>query len=332
MTHLSASDVSDFRARKLDRARVEAIGAHVRECSECTRRLWSDHAIVESAEAIWKPERRRPRWRAVAVWAAAAAAIIVAILVWTRRDEPGTAPMVVRKPEPVVPRTPATRVVRDGAVAITLDESGAVRSVATQRPEWDALVAEALRSGKPPASSAAALVGTAAVLRGDGVTAPAVTLLEPVAVVVEPDRPRFRWTEVTGGRYRVLVALDGALVARSEPQPGRTWVPPAPLTRGQVYAWQLAVTIDGREWIVPPPDARPARFRVLGDDEVRELDAARATGSRLLTGLVAARLGLTDLAGRELNAFAAEQRDLPVARTLASRYERPAPTTTNADQ
>lgn len=318
MTHLSASDVSDFRARKLDRARVEAIGAHVRECSECARRLWSDPAILGSAEAVWKPEPRRARWRAVVAWAAAAAAVIAVMVFWTRRDDPAQTP-IARTLEPVAPRTPATRLVRDGAVTITLDERGAVRSVATQRPEWDALVAEALRSGRPPASSTAALGGTAAVLRGDGVTAPAVTLLEPVAVVVESDRPRFRWTAAAGARYRVLVARDDALVAKSEPQPDTAWVPSAPLTRGKIYGWQLAITIDGREWIVPPPDARPARFRVLSDDEVRELEAARATGSRLLTGLVAARLGLTDLARRELNAFAAGQRDLPVARTLASR-------------
>jgi hypothetical protein len=223
-------------------------------------------------------------------------------------------------------------VIRDGVAAITLDDSGTVQQISTPRPEWNNLVASALRSGTPPASARGDLTGSGAILRGDGDPARSITLIEPVAIVVESDRPQFRWTALAGARYRVVVASDGTAVAKSGLQSAVTWTPSTPLARGGTYAWQVTVVQDERETTVPPPDAPPARFRVLSEKESRELETARASGSQLVTGLVAARLGLHDVAARELTAFATAHPGLPAASRLAAHYERPAPITTNADQ
>lgn len=320
--HITSSDVTAFHDRRLDRARIESIGAHVRECEQCARLLWNDSRIAESAEALWSDKTRSRRWLAIAAAVAAALAIIM-IGVAIRRPR--------REPQIVRVERPSSRVVRDGNIGITLDANGAVRNVSTPRAEWNALVASALRSGVVSGTGALPPGEETPVLRGEGQT-PRVNLLEPLGVVVESDRPRFRWTGVTGARYRVLIARDEKIVMKSALQTRETWMPDGPLPRGAVYAWQLTVVAGAREWTVPRPDAPSARFRVLAESELRELDAARATKSRLLIGVVAARFGLGDLAARELTAFASEHHEIGAATALAGRYERPAPTTTNGDQ
>jgi hypothetical protein len=98
-----------------------------------------------------------------------------------------------------------------------------------------------------------------------------------------------------------------------------------------VYAWQLTVVLGDRERTVPPPNSPAAHFRVLAESELRELNAARATNSRLLIGVVAARFRLYDLAARELAVFASEHREIGAAATLANRYGRPAKATSGDD-
>lgn len=317
--HLTTADVTAFRERRLDRARVEAIGAHVRDCGQCARLLWTDRRIAESTDAMWKSERSPLRSRFLPAIAAALAVIIAGVVIWSLRQEQHPA------------RIAGPSTLRDGSVAITVNADGSLRDVSTPRPEWNALAADALRSGTPPRAGTQSLHGTAAVLRGQDEAAQ-VKLLEPVGMVVESDRPQFRWTLMLGARYRVLIAREGAVAAKSALLTGDSWSPDASLPRGAVYDWQLLVVAGAHEWPVPPPNAPPARFRVLADPEMRELDAARTTGSHLLAGLVGARLGLDDVAARELAAFAANHRRIRAASTLARHYERPAPTTTNGDQ
>ena len=192
-------------------------------------------------------------------------------------------------------------------------------------------LSSAIYTGTPPAANRGGLWGTSEVLRGNGNHAP-VKLLEPVASVVESDRPRFRWSAIPGARYRVIVARDGTVTARSELLSASAWTAGVPLTRGETYAWQLIVIRGESEQTVPPPDAPPARFHVLPDADAQELRDARASGSRLITGLVASKLGLEEVAARELRAFAERHPELAAASRLAAHYDRPAPTTTKPDQ
>ena len=312
--HLTSSDVAAFRGKQLDRERIESIGAHVRGCEQCGQLLWSDPQIAKSVDAVWRSETtsRRPLFIAAAI-AAGIAIVLLGIAIWRPRAEP----TIVH----VTPTPPSSRVVRDGNIDMTLDANGVVRNVSAPREEWSALVADALRNGAVPAV-VPSLKGDASVLRGENETA-RVTLHAPLGVVLESDRPRFRWTGLPGARYQVLIAREGTMVMKSALQTAETWTPDAPLVRGAVYAWQLSVIIQDRERTVPPPAAPAARFRVLAESELRELNAARATNSRLLIGIVAARFRLYDLAARELAMFASEHREISAAKALADRYERP---------
>jgi hypothetical protein len=320
MMHVSPEEVAAFRAGTLDRQRIEAIGAHVRECRDCARLVLGDSGVQESAEAVWKEDevssraksrdplrmhetrsagrgfldsaRNDTRW-----WYAAAAAVLIAILsFWITRDDPAPPP----PSRPVAPRVAtAPRVIRDGAVAITVDEDGDVQSVTTPREEWTVLLTAALRHGRLPQHDARALTAPAVVLRGEEQRA-AVQLLQPVGVVVESDRPFFRWSGVDDALYRVIVAQDGKPVAKSEMQTGRMWIPHTPLGRGVIYEWQVTALIGETESTFPAADQPPARFRILSAAEFEELEAAKKTGSKLLASLVAARLGLIEVKAREL--------------------------------
>lgn len=221
------------------------------------------------------------------LWLAAAAVVILALLsFWITRDDPAPPP---------VPAT-APRVIRDGAVTITVDDDGNVQSVSSPRAEWTALLTAALRDGKLPKYDAS---GLTAVPRADE-NRPAVQLLQPVGVV-ESDRPFFRWSGVPDASYRVVITQDGNPVATSEPQTGRMWFPHAPLARGVTYAWQVTALIGGTESTFPAPDRPPARFRILSAAEFEELEEARKSGSKLLANLVAARLGLIEIEARDLD-------------------------------
>lgn len=332
IAHLTSAEIDAFHGQRLDRERTEAIGAHVRECVECSRLLWSDDGIAQSVQSVWTSEAQSAVRRPRLAWAAAAAIALIAgagVWLWASRDEPQQVRATPTRP---LPPAATPRVIRDGDAAISLDANGNVQNISTPRDEWNTLVASALRTGTPPAADRGGLTGSGAILRGDDVLTSRVTLIEPVAVAVESDRPQFRWTMLAGARYRVVVARDGTAVIKGVLQSDVTWTASTPLARGETYAWQLTVLRDDGEITVPPPDAPPARFRVLSQGQLRELEAARASGSQLVTGLVAARLGVDDVAARELTAFATAHPELAAASRLAARYERPAPITTNADQ
>lgn len=241
------------------------------------------------------PDAARSRKR----WLIAAAALLIALLMfWITRDDPARTPAS----KPLQERAASSpRVIRDGAVTITVDDDGEVESVTSPREDWTALLTAALRHGRlPPRYDARALAPPVPPPRGEEHRA-AVRLLQPVGVVVESDRPFFRWSGVPEAFYRVAVTQDGEPVAKSELQSGRMWIPHAPLARGAIYEWQVTALIGQTESAYPPPGQPPARFKVLSAPEFAELEAARKTGSKLLVDLVAARLGLGEVSAREID-------------------------------
>lgn len=313
--HVTPSDIAAFRARTLDRERIEAIGFHVRKCADCSRMVFGDAGIRRDVQQLWAPGTHAPVRLA---WIAAIAAVLAGVIVmWPVREQ---TPRVV--PPPPIRHEPVLTSIRDGSLVLTMDAKGSLQNVASPSKEWNAMAEEALRTGALPRADLAGLASSGEVLRGDEEDAPNVTLLAPVAIAVESATPTFRWTATPHARYRVLVANDGVAIAKSDAQSTPSWTPRKPLPRGATYAWQLIVLTEEREWTFPAPEQSPARFRVVSDAEHRQLEAARAAQSHLLTGLVAARLGLTDTAAHELAQFASVHRDIAAASRLADAATR----------
>jgi len=290
--HIDDLDVARFRAGKLDRAAVERIGAHVRSCTRCAARVWGSAEVSQSAAAVSRNASANPtRIR----WIAAAAVLLIAIaagLLVAYSARRGASPRSVIPPQ----------------------------RVAVPRPvhPWDALVANALRTGtlEPAVALLALRKGGGEVQRGPGPREGEVRLVAPVGVAVDSASPQFRWTP-HGSSSIVTIARGGEVVARSGRVTEASWTPSAPLQRGAVYEWQLAVEEHGRRRRVPAAEDPPARFRVLSDDESRLLASVRASGDPLAAAIVAAHLGLLDDALPPLEASAD-----PRARALAEKIRR----------
>jgi hypothetical protein len=89
--HVGDVDIARFHAGQLDRARVEEIGRHVRECPACAARVWETPATQRAAAALTRNASAEPRRRIR--WLAAAAALlailgIAAYALWHPRPKP----------------------------------------------------------------------------------------------------------------------------------------------------------------------------------------------------------------------------------------------------
>ncbi|HYO78423.1 MAG TPA: hypothetical protein VE010_18330, partial [Thermoanaerobaculia bacterium] len=228
------------------------------------------------------------------------------------------------------PRT--TVLLRDAHGAIT---TSGTTTAGIPPGSWRTAVEAALRGRAIAFLSTAELVTPGLVLRGGAETGDAVAVPEfPVATVVESDRPRFRWAAPPGGVVRVAVYTpDTQRVVQSGWMQATAWQAPASLPRGTTLVWQVESrtaeeAADGRV-------SAPARFRVLSSAEAARLVTARATGSHLVLGTVAAELGQLDLAAAEFRRLRALNPDSPLAVALheqALRAQRAAPTATKEAQ
>jgi anti-sigma factor ChrR (cupin superfamily) len=226
------------------------------------------------------------------------------------------APRPSPAPPPPAPKAAPVLALRDGAGSLATDAEGNL----VRLERLPRVVSEAVRAQQLPRPvEMAAVVGLTGYVRGAPTEAFAVKA--PAGVVIETDRPTFRWSahpEATG--YRVTV-LDAALrpAAESELLAGTEWTPPRSLPRGGVYQWEV-VAYRGEQDLgkAPRPPAPDAKFRVLAAAQVEELRRARVSlaGSHLALGVLYTRAGLLADAERELLALARTNPKSALARRL----------------
>lgn len=128
-------------------------------------------------------------------------------------------------------------------------------------------------------------------------------LLSPVGVVVESDRPTFKWNAYEGATAYVVKVfdLDFNQVATSLSQTATSWNVPTSLGRGTTYTWQVTASKLGGEVMSPVAPAPQPRFRVLAQDRLNEINKIRTTKptSHLVLGTLFAQAGLLEEARRE---------------------------------
>jgi len=173
--------------------------------------------------------------------------------------------------------------------------------------EWNALVAEAVRTRSlPMASGLDELSPGADPLRG-GESGDAATL-SPAGVVVATARPRFRWAAAGGNATYVVSVFDGrSEVATSEALPATEWTPSSDLPAERTLAWQVEVTRGAKRFIMPAPPAPPALFRIAPAADRAQIDAALSQypDDHLLHAVLYARAGLAAEAEAALGRAAA---------------------------
>lgn len=205
----------------------------------------------------------------------------------------------------------------DAGGRLTLDKQGNLAGVQTAA-QYEQAIKDALRSERvrlaPSVRELRSQSGTLMGSSRDG-----FHLLSPVGVVIETDRPTFRWSALDGATSYTVSVYDSSLnrVATSDPLTATEWSDPTALPRGRVYVWQVRATKDGQQMVAPPPAAGRAKFKVLEQARVEEIARGkRETRSHLVMGLIYAETGLLNEAEQEFSELLRANPESPIARKL----------------
>lgn len=268
MTHLTEETRGKLARRELPPAELMAALRHLGTCADCATlaspNLEADVDAVKAALGE-KDERRRWFWP-VAI--AASIAIVLALLALRTfyRQALPTAPVTTSASDP-----------------------------APSNPEWTRLIQTALTTGRLPfPADLDSLRRGPDVFRGT--TGEAPEIVRPAGIVTDETRPRFSWPAQAGAAYVVSVFEGDREIARSEPLRVNGWTPERDLPRGRTYVWQVRAQSQTSDRIIPGPPSPPARFRIVSEEDHRDLHAAMTQhpGDRILHAVLLARSGLHD--------------------------------------
>ncbi len=209
---------------------------------------------------------------------------------------------------------------KDGGGLVTLDNENRLFGLEALPASYQSAVREALRVGRVAAPSyLSSLAGKGEMLMGPTVP-PAFSLITPLGVVVESDRPAFQWTKLDGAGGYTVTIFDRRLreLSNSGIISATQWTPPRALRRGIVYGWQVRAVKDGSETRIPAPGEPEAKFLVLDQAKMDEMTQARRdyAGSHLVLGTLYARAGLMESAAEEFRSLLRANPESRAARRL----------------
>jgi hypothetical protein len=349
--HPGYGEIEDWVDGRLAAAGRARLDAHLGGCPACALEasdlaavraaLAADGVLREPAAATAAPGLPpRVPMRPWAAWLAGAAAAVVVAWVATLplRSELRAVRARLAGVEDAHARLQATlastpapvaagTILVDGSRRVALGPGGEVAGLPELPAPLAADVKRALATGRLEVLARAGdLAGGRETLMGAGDGAPAFGPLEPVAAVVESDRPALRWRPLPGAKAYVVSVYDEALrLVATSPRLGATeWAPVSPLARGAVYTWQVTAFTPAGELTAPAPPAGEARFQVLGRADAALLRRARAEAgtSHLAMAVAYASAGLEKEAERELRALAAANPGAPLPRSLLASLPR----------
>jgi hypothetical protein len=296
--HVAEDEVHAYADGALDAGRRAEIDEHLAHCAACAAEIRDLEQFARSDRA----SGQRPWW--YAGLAAAAVLALAAFLFGTFRAAP-----------------PAQlAVLDDGAARLTVDAQGNVNPSDGLSAEESVRVRRALASGRLDLPAAVLMLGGLDTQRLRGPAAGTAFRVEsPLGTAVLSDTPLMRWRPLADHATYVVRLHDetsGATVT-SPPLHDTAWTPVAPLSRGDVYVWQVEASAAGEEHTAPQPPAPAARFVVLEAPTASRL--AHAPASHLLRGILYANAGVLDDAEREFAALRSRNPSSVLAQQLADQ-------------
>jgi Putative zinc-finger len=210
--------------------------------------------------------------------------------------------------------------INDAGGRIALDNRGELDGLGFVSSDHQTAVIDALRTGRIKASAElSSLLGEQKRLMGSRGRQRSFIPLSPVGAVVATTQPTFRWKRVSGATAYTVTIYQNNLkeIVSSKTLTGTQWTSP-PLSRDRSYSWHIRAIIGNRELVLPSPDAREARFRVLSQSEVENLGRIREAyaKSHLALGVIYARMGLFDEAATEFRALLGANPGSPIVKRL----------------
>lgn len=213
------------------------------------------------------------------------------------QNEPKTAP----------PAEKTFVTVYDANGQIVLTQRGRLEGVDDLPADLRESVERALATRQLPASPALSGWSTGAGrLRSELNLQSSFAPLAPTDVVLETDRPTFRWGVLDVAEdYTVTVYDANGQVATSGPITGTEWTTPSPLERGITYSWQISALRGGERVVSPQPPLPEARFKILDQPAMSMLARLRETvgNSHLVMGVFYWKHGLLADSEREFEAL-----------------------------
>ena len=213
--------------------------------------------------------------------------------------------------EASVPAPPEKTVVMvyDANGQILLTQRGRLEGVDDLPPDLRESVERALATRQLPASPALTGWSTGAGRLRSEINMSVRSTFAPLAptdVVLETDRPTFRWGVLDVAEdYTVTVYDANGQVATSGPITGTEWTTPNPLERGITYSWQISAVRGGERVVSPQPPLPEARFKILDQPAMSMLARLRETvgNSHLVMGVFYWKHGLITDSEREFEAL-----------------------------
>jgi hypothetical protein len=195
---------------------------------------------------------------------------------------------------------------RDGSGRIEMDQSGMLYGVDSYPPAYHDKIQAVLKSGSLSYPRWFDDLGQRAeIVRGEqaSVSGP-FRVLSPVGVVELSDHPQFQWSSCPGASQYQLKVYDNKfrVVAFSPKLDSLSWSPSAPLNRGEIYSWQVVAFTSERTITVPLAPAPEAKFKVLEEQKMRELEQIKTQNpnAHLLMATFYAENGMVVEARKEL--------------------------------
>jgi hypothetical protein len=219
----------------------------------------------------------------------------------------------------------AVAVLNDERRTVTIDKAGNVSGLDEIPQNTRHEIGEALLAGniKAPGIDTEPIGGPIN-LRGSG-NRPTFKLVSPARAVIISIRPSFEWEKLAGATsYRVLVGdLKGHEITKSEELPAdqTKWIPSTPLKRGEIYAWEVEATVNGKKIISPGTSAPQMKFKILSAVSAQELGQLKSARSHLALGVFYAREGMIAEAEREFQSLVRENPRSPVASRLLNQIQ-----------
>lgn len=239
----------------------------------------------------------------------------------TAKENPSQSPSN-EQTGPAPPLEQSLVMVYDGNGQIVLTQRGRLEGVDDLPSDLRESVEQALATRKLPATEGSPgwYSGTSK-MRGDSNLNSQNTFfpLTPMGVVLETDRPTFRWSALDAAQnYTVTVYDATGQVATSGPVTGTVWTTPNSLARGTTYSWQISAVKDGEKIVSPQPPLPEARFKILDQPSMTMLAQLRETvgNSHLVMGIFYWKHGLIAESRREFEALAKANPKSSVVKSL----------------
>jgi len=201
-------------------------------------------------------------------------------------------------------QSPVLVALNDGNSEIKLDQQGNLEGLTDIPASYHQKIVNLLTNQKVETPSfLRGMIGQQEVLMGKAETGRLFSLVSPVGTVVLNNQPSFRWTPLSGADGYRLYIYDGNYneIAASPLLKETEWKATQTLHRGMEYNWQVAAMKGGKEFLSPIPPAPEAKFQILTEDRLNEINRIRQSSgnSHLVLGTLYAQYGLLDDAENE---------------------------------